>query len=57
MECCSIQNPCGVAEGHCDNDDECLGHNLCGTDNCVTTFPFGTNCCYDPIPGRDIFSC
>ena len=29
--CCSSSDPCGVAEGDCDHDDECQGHLLCGT--------------------------
>ena len=36
--CCSVSNRCGVSEGDCDNDGECHGHLLCGTDNCFPPF-------------------
>ena len=49
--CCSSSNPCGVAEGHCNNDDECQGHLLCGTNNCLSPFTSSADCCYDPFPG------
>ena len=49
-DCCSLQKPCGVAEGHCEDDDECLNHFLCGSNNCLHLFPIGSDCCYDPIP-------
>ena len=52
MSCCTRSNPCGVAEGHCDNDDDCLGHLLCGTDNCPSPFPSYSSCCYEPFPGE-----
>ena len=52
--CCSSSHPCGVSEGQCYNDDECLGHLLCGTDNCFTPFPGDADCCYDPFPGKQI---
>ena len=50
--CCSSSNPCGVAEGDCDDDDECQGHLLCGTDNCLSPFSSAVDCCYDPFPGE-----
>ena len=50
--CCSSSQPCGVSEGHCSNDDECLGLLLCGTDNCFTPFSSSADCCYDPFPGK-----
>ena len=50
--CCSNSNLCGVAEGDCDYDGECQGHLLCGTDNCLSPFPYGADCCYDPFPGK-----
>merc|ERR1711971_345151 len=48
--CCTSSNPCGVSEGHCFNDDDCLGHLLCGTDNCLSPFPSTAGCCYEPFP-------
>ena len=51
--CCSSSNPCGVAEGDCDYDDDCQGHLLCGTDNCLSPFPSDAannpDCCYEPF--------
>ena len=59
--CCSISNQCGVGEGDCDNDNECLGNLKCGQgngldDNCDTSLGFGSNydCCYDPNPGGSL---
>ena len=53
--CCSSSQPCGVSEGDCDNDDECLGHLLCATYNCFTPFSLYADCCYDPFPGKQRF--
>ena len=47
--CCSLSKLCGIAEGHCDNDDECSGHLSCGTKNCFAPFFSYYNCCYDPF--------
>ena len=33
-DCCTSSNPCGLNEGDCDNDSECNGNLICGTDNC-----------------------
>ena len=52
VRCCSSSQPCGVSEGHCDNDDQCLGHLLCGTKNCFPPFSLYADCCYDPFPGK-----
>ena len=50
--CCSSSNPCGVAEGHCSNDEECQGHLLCGSNNCFS-FPYSwADCCYEPFTGK-----
>ena len=54
--CCSSSNPCGVAEGHCSNDEECQGHLLCGTGNCFSPFPSYADCCYDPFPSKQKIS-
>ena len=57
--CCSSESgsQCGIKEGHCSNDDDCFLHLKCGTGNCkdqnpLSDFPIGSNCCYDPIPGK-----
>ena len=58
-KCCSSESgsTCGIQEGHCSNDDDCFWHLKCGTGNCpdqnpLSDFPFGSNCCYDPIPSK-----
>ena len=44
--CCTTQNPCGKGEGDCDEDNQCLGDLVCGTDNCGSQFPvYGADCC------------
>ncbi len=53
--CCSSWQPCEVFEGDCDNDYDCLGYLLCGTDNCYTPFEYGADCCYDPFQGKQRF--
>ena len=49
FSCCSIDKPCGIYEGDCDDDDECLGTLECGEDNCLEGFESHTDCCYDPF--------
>jgi len=47
-ECCTEQNKCGVAQGHCSSDNHCKGDLECGSDNCHSfdsRFAKGTNCC------------
>lgn len=33
--CCTGDTPCNIHDGDCDNDDECIGDLVCGTNNCV----------------------
>ena len=49
-DCCSASYKCGEGEGDCDNDNECLGNLLCGTDNCDQSLGFGPSydCCIQP---------
>ena len=52
FSCCSIDKPCGIYEGDCDDNDECLGTLKCGEDNCLDVgLPIGNlpDCCYDPL--------
>lgn len=47
-KCCTEQNKCGVAQGHCASDNHCKGDLVCGNDNCNyydSRFAPGTNCC------------
>ena len=50
--CCSSSHPCGIFEGDCDSDDECVGQLLCGKDNCHYPFPSNADCCYDSTPSK-----
>ena len=43
--CCTTKNPCGIGEGDCDRNDQCLGHSVCGKDNCGSGFPSAADCC------------
>ena len=54
-DCCSSSHQCGVSEGDCDNDDECFGNLLCGSNNCFPPFPPSVDCCYDPFLGKKRF--
>ena len=33
--CCSSSRQCGLGEGDCDDDEDCSGDLVCGTDNCA----------------------
>ena len=45
-ECCSVQEPCGIREGDCDLDSECIGDLVCGHNNCGEGFPGNEpDCC------------
>ena len=46
--CCSSSHPCGIFEGDCDGDDECADNLVCGSYNCVDTFPSDADCCIEP---------
>ena len=41
---CTQNIPCPNGEGHCENDQECEGMHVCGTDNCENG-PRGFDCC------------
>ena len=50
-ECCKTDGPCGEGEGDCDNDGECAGSLVCGSDNCSWNPDPNDNwddCCEDP---------
>lgn len=46
--CCTEESPCSEGEGDCDNDNDCAGPLMCGTDNCAYPFPGTHDCCYSP---------
>ena len=51
--CCSESNPCGLSEGHCITDGDCLGDLSCGTNKCLPPFPSNfVNCCYNPLRSK-----
>ena len=33
-DCCTSFDPCGVGEGDCDSDTDCIGDLICGYNNC-----------------------
>ena len=41
---CSLDSPCPHGEGDCDNNSDCAGSLVCGTDNCESG-PRGLDCC------------
>ena len=47
--CCTTDNLCGLQQGNCKDDSECIYELICGTNNCGKNFPAGTNCCQKPF--------
>merc|ERR1712141_260612 len=43
--CCNSGNLCDVDEGDCDEDSDCDGDLICGTNNCESPFPSSHDCC------------
>ena len=54
-DCCTDANPCNEGEGDCDDDSECNGDLVCGSNNCAKSlFPSeGTDCCRRPYGNAD----
>ena len=49
LDCCTTSKQCGVGEGDCKTDADCVGQLKCGKDNCdKSIFPADANCCYNP---------
>ena len=51
--CCTDTKSCGVGQGDCDSDSDCLSGLKCGSNNCLSDFNWGgssTDCCYKPSP-------
>ena len=44
---CTLKYPCGVDEGDCDRNDECINDLVCGLDNCPNSLgaSYETDCC------------
>ena len=51
--CCTALQPCEYGEGDCDNDGECAGSLVCGTNNCGGIFDSGADCCIHP-PSKEL---
>ena len=51
--CCTTLQPCEYGEGDCDNDGECAGSLVCGTNNCGGIFDSGADCCIHP-PSKEL---
>ena len=47
-ECCSVEAPCAINQGDCDENSECQGDLVCGKDNCPAPFPSTADCCESP---------
>eukprot|EP00092_Neocalanus_flemingeri_P079712 GFUD01099333.1.p1 GENE.GFUD01099333.1~~GFUD01099333.1.p1 ORF type:complete len:397 (-),score=80.51 GFUD01099333.1:13-1203(-) len=53
--CCSPKKPCMEGEGDCENDAECRGNLVCGTNNCKRLgefYPDKGNCCEKQVQGQ-----
>lgn len=37
-DCCTEDNQCGLGEGDCDSNADCLGELICGTENCAEVY-------------------
>ena len=55
-DCCSSSSPCWIFEGDCDGDYDCIGHLICGSNNCFDSFSSGADCCYDPLGSKMILN-
>ena len=44
-DCCTSSNQCGVNEGDCDSDSECMDGLVCGNNNCPAGAPDSFDCC------------
>merc|ERR1739838_1101788 len=45
--CCTSEFLCLEGEGDCDDDGDCAGSLVCGTDNCGSPFQDTHDCCYE----------
>ena len=51
-ECCNDDNKCGIHEGNCHSDKDCMNGLICGTNNCAKNHDLwwdsNDNCCEKP---------
>ena len=45
MDCCTLEKPCGLGEGSCNSDGDCMSSLVCGKNNCNKTGGGLVNCC------------
>lgn len=43
--CCTSEKKCGLGDGDCDNDEDCDGDLVCGTNNCPASWGETKDCC------------
>ena len=43
--CCSAGNKCGLGDGGCISDEDCIGTLVCGSNNCGISGRDDTRCC------------
>jgi len=43
--CCTSKKKCGMGDGDCDKDSDCIGSLVCGTDNCPKRWGKTKDCC------------
>ena len=54
-DCCSNSSQCGINEGDCDSDIDCIGSLACGSHNCfLNDFLSTVDCCYNPNPSEKL---
>ena len=46
--CCSENEPCGIGEGGCSSDKQCMSNLQCGDNNCGIPGRNDTRCCRTP---------
>ena len=58
---CSVNNPCGLCEGDCDNDDECAGQLVCkqkngpgSVDGCLGFDQSKADFCVEPLVAKAV---
>ena len=52
---CSQHSPCSAGEGDCDDDSDCEGSYVCGTDNCQNEQTYLDCCQRDIYKGGEIY--
>ena len=53
--CCTPSNKCGINEGDCDNDSDCMEGLVCKDNNCPPPFSKDHDCCQKGNSRAEIF--